>query len=130
MPARCLFAPAAILTLAVLVPPLHAADLGELTSFFRSGEYARCVTDTAAEIEKAQYSEQLRLLRMRAEMELGRYGDALQTFDQAIADFPDSIQLRWLGREICRMIQQAERAVAEAEIDGLPGVGLEVRRSG
>ena len=57
MPAQCRFALLAILTLAVLVSPLQAADLSELTKLFRSGEYARCVTGTATEIENAQYSE-------------------------------------------------------------------------
>ena len=132
MPARCRFALLAILSLAVLSPPLQAADLGELTKLFRSGEYARCVADTTAEIEKAQYSEQLRLLKLRAEMELGRYGDALQTFDQALGDFPDSIQVRWLGRDVCRMNQQAERAGEAGSRDrGFAQViGLEIQRRG
>lgn len=120
MPARSRFALAASLTLAVLATPLHAADLFELTKLFRSGEYARCATETAAEIEKAKYSENLRLLQIRAEIELGRYGDALKTLDQALADFPYSIQLRWLGRDVCRLNQQAERAAKlDAELEEL-----------
>ena len=99
---------------------LSAADLAELLTLFRTGEYAKCVTGTAAEIENAQYSENLRLLKLRAELELGRYGDALKTLDAALKDFPTSIQLRWLGRDVCRFNQQPERAAQfEKEIADL-----------
>ena len=91
-------------------PLAPAADLAELTKLFRAGKYAECVAGTAAEIENARYSENLRLLKLRAEMELGRYPDALKTLDAALKDFPTSIQVRWMGRDVCRFNQQAERA--------------------
>jgi tetratricopeptide (TPR) repeat protein len=34
----------------------------------------------------------------------------LKTFDAALARFPQSLQLRWLGRDVCRFNQQTERA--------------------
>ncbi|HZN33427.1 MAG TPA: hypothetical protein VFB80_06385, partial [Pirellulaceae bacterium] len=107
--------------LPVLLPlPVAAADLAELTQLFRAGKYAECVTGAAAEIENARYSENLRLLKLRAEMELGRYGDALKTLDAALKDFPTSIHLRWVGRSVCRLNQQPERSAAfETQIAAL-----------
>src|SRR5262245_60892628 len=107
-------------SLAFLAPAVRAADLAELTQLFRAGKYAECVTGTAAEIENARYSENLRLLKLRAEMELGRYADALRTIDAALKDFPTSIHVRWLGRNVCRFNQQPERAATfETQIAAL-----------
>ncbi|MCI0357519.1 MAG: tetratricopeptide repeat protein [Planctomycetaceae bacterium] len=83
----------------------------------RTGEYAACTQSAAAAIDENAYNENFRLLKLRAEMELGRYGDALKTLDAALEKFPQSIQLRWLGIDVCRFNQQTERAAKlDAEI--------------
>ena len=87
-----------------------AADLLEVTKLFRTGQYAECVTEAEKAIAANDFSENYRLLKIRAEMELGRYADALKTLDEALRRFPYSIQLRWLGRDVCRYNNDAERA--------------------
>jgi hypothetical protein len=49
-------------------------------------------------------------------MELGRYGDALKTLDKALERFPQSLLLRWLGRQVCQFNRLPERA-ARFDVD-------------
>ena len=87
-----------------------AAELREVTELYRTGKYAKCVTAAENELAKHEFNENFRLLKLRAEMELGRYADAAVTLDAALKKFGNSIELRWLGREVCRFNNQPERA--------------------
>jgi len=87
-----------------------AVDLLETTDLFRSGKYAECVDSAAKGIEENGYNENFRLLKIRAEMELGRYADALKSLDASLEKLPHSIQLRWVGRDVCLFNGQADRA--------------------
>jgi tetratricopeptide (TPR) repeat protein len=87
-----------------------AADLADTTQLFRSGKYAECVAACDKAIAENDFSENYRLLKIRAEMELGRYADALKTLDDGLKRFPYSLQLRWLGRDVCQFNRQPERA--------------------
>jgi tetratricopeptide (TPR) repeat protein len=89
---------------------LRAADLAEATQLFRSGKYTECVQATDKAIAENDFSENYRLLKLRAEMELGRYPEALKTLDEALRRFPYSLQLRWLGRDVCQFNRLPERA--------------------
>ncbi len=104
-------------TLLALSVPTSAADLAETTRLWRIGQYAACADSAAVAIEENAYNESFRLLKLRAEMELGRFADALATLDAALKQFPQSLQLRWYGIDVCRYNQQAERAARlDAEI--------------
>ena len=94
-----------------------AADLAESIQLFRAGKYAECVEGAAAGTAEYEFNEHLRVLKIRAELELGRYGDALKTLDESLKKLPQSIQLRWIGREVCRFNRDLERAkLLEKEI--------------
>ncbi len=115
--ARCRDSFAARLPFGLLGPLLfaaapfaNAADLSETTQLFRSGKYAECVKATEKAIAENDFSENYRLLKVRAEMELGRYADALKTLDEALKRFPSSLQLRWIGRDVCQFNRLPERA--------------------
>ncbi len=98
------------LTLAFALPSsVIAADLAEITKLFRSGQYDKCVEVSAKSITESEFNENFRLLKIRSEMELGRYADALATLDAALKRFSTSIELRWLGREVCLFNNQLER---------------------
>ena len=101
--------PAAVV-LFILAAASPAADLAETTRLWRTGQYAACTDSAAAAIEENPYNEQFRLWKLRAELEMGRYKDALATLDAALKQFPQSIQVRWLGINVCRFNQQPERA--------------------
>src|SRR5437762_3664298 len=95
---------------ALLAIYAQAADLAEVTQLFRSGKYVECVQAADKAIAENDFSENYRLLKIRAEMELGRYADALKTLDDSLKRFPPSLPLRWLGREVCQFNRQPERA--------------------
>src|SRR5207302_3673470 len=61
-------------------------------------------------------SENCRSLKIRAELELGRYEDAAKTLEEGLKRLPTSLELRWLGREVCRYNNQPER-VKQLEVE-------------
>jgi len=92
------------------VQSASAADLAAVTQLFRTGKYTECVQASEKAIAENDFSENYRLLKIRAEMELGRYVEALKSLDDALKRFPYSLQLRWLGREVCQFNRQPDRA--------------------
>ena len=99
-----------VVALAADSAAVYGADLAVATDLFRSGQYAQCIQACAQAIRENDFSENFRVLKLRAELETGRYADALSTLDAALARFPYSLQLRWLGRQVCRYNGQSERA--------------------
>lgn len=98
----------------------RAADLAEATESFRTGKYAECIAASTELVSQNEYHEPAWLLRIQSEMELGRYADAAKSLDAALAKLTYSVQLRWLGRDVCRHTQQIERATKfDEEIKGL-----------
>jgi tetratricopeptide (TPR) repeat protein len=106
---------------AAFLPAISAAaDLAESIQLFRAGKYAECVDASAAGIKDYEFNEHLRVLKIRAELELGRYADALKTLDESLKRLPQSIQLRWIGRDVCRFNRDSERAkLLDKEITAL-----------
>jgi hypothetical protein len=89
----------------------------EPQKLFQTGQYVECVEAAAKAIAASEFSETARLFKLRAEMELGRYADAAATLDAGLKQFPSSLELRWLGRDVCRYTNQLERSkLLEAEI--------------
>jgi tetratricopeptide (TPR) repeat protein len=86
-----------------------AASIDELQTMFRTGQYAECATAAAAEVESNQFSETIRVVLLRSQLELGRYADSLKTLDAALEKIPQSILIRWWGRDACRYTGQAAR---------------------
>jgi tetratricopeptide (TPR) repeat protein len=99
-----------ILLTACLGPQVSAADLAEVTQLFRTGKYAECAAAAEKAVAENDFSENYRVLKIKAEMELGRYSDALKTLDEALKKFPYSLPLHWLGRDVCQFNRQPERA--------------------
>ncbi len=87
----------------------NAADSAQLLTLFRTGQYSECVEATAKAIAESEFNENYRLLKLRSEMELGRYGDAAETLEAGLKKFSSSIELRWWGRDVCRFNNQPER---------------------
>lgn len=87
-----------------------AADLPQAEQLFRSGKYSECADYAAKAIAASEFNEAWPLVKIRSELTLGRYADALQTLDTALASYKFSVQLRWVGREVCRFNNQSERA--------------------
>ncbi|HSG69377.1 MAG TPA: tetratricopeptide repeat protein [Planctomycetaceae bacterium] len=95
-----------------LARPVAAASLAEAEKLFRTGEYAKCAEMTGLAIAEGEFSEQWRLLKIRSELELGRYTHALESLEEAKKKFAYSIQLLWLEREVRRFNGQSAKADA------------------
>jgi len=98
--------------------PLAADDLEDAESLFKSGRYTECIQAAAQGIEHMGWRESWRHLKIRAELETGRYADALATLEAALERFPSSIRLHLLGRNVYLFndrLEQAEKTLVEAE---------------
>ena len=100
----------AIFILSAAAGMAPAADIVQAHRLYQSGKYAACIEAAAKAIEASEPSENWPLIKIRAELALGRYPDAQKTLDKALARFQASIQLRWLGREVSRFNRQPDRA--------------------
>lgn len=98
----------------------RAEETVNAAGLFRSGHYAECIESATKEIAARDFDEAPRLLKLKAELELGRYADAAQTLEAALKRFPNTIEFRWWGRDVCRYNNQPERAKSlEEEIGQL-----------
>jgi tetratricopeptide (TPR) repeat protein len=97
-----------------------AEDFRDLQKLYRAGEYVKCA-DTAVKVSKERPGdEDVWAIKIRAEMQLGRYGDALKSLEASMRASPASIRLRWLARSVYRFNGQADRArLMDAEITTL-----------
>ena len=93
----------------LLATSAQAADYLQTSALFRTGKYAECIESAAQAIPQDEINENFRLLKIKAELELGRYADALQSLDAALERLPTSIGLRWIGRDVCRFNNQPAR---------------------
>lgn len=86
-----------------------AEEPPDLNQLFRTGQYARCLEAAAKAVTTHEYEEAPRLFKLRSELELGKYAEALATFDAALMRFNKSIELRWWGLEAVRFNDQPAR---------------------
>lgn len=101
--------PAAVLVVFAAATAAFAADPVPPLDLFRTGKYAECVAAAATMIAADDVRETSRLLKIQAELELGRYEEAAKTLEAALKRFPYSIELRWLGRTVARFYNQPQR---------------------
>jgi tetratricopeptide (TPR) repeat protein len=99
---------------------LAAADIGETIVAHRGGKYEEAIKQASEAIEgKAtddedtedeSASEEWHLVKIDAELALGRYADAKTSLAAALEQYPTSIRLRWVGRTVHRMNGDPDRA--------------------
>ncbi|HEY1067694.1 MAG TPA: tetratricopeptide repeat protein, partial [Pirellulales bacterium] len=78
----------------------------------RTGRYAECIDAAESLLEDNDRREPLWLCKLRAELALGRYEDAAETYEAGVRRVPFSIQLRWTGRDALRFTDQTDLAEA------------------
>jgi tetratricopeptide (TPR) repeat protein len=89
--------------LLLLAGPTTAADLEEAEALYRTGKYDECARMAAEEITGVEgWSERWRTLKISAEMQRGRYAEAMDTLERALRRFPASVSLRLLARDVYR----------------------------
>lgn len=94
----------AFLAAACNIPPETAVadELDDARTLFRAGKYAECIEACTAGLEREDWRENWRLLKIQAELETGQYGQARRTLEAALQSFEASIALRLIGRQVYR----------------------------
>lgn len=88
-----------------------AATLDEAQKLFNTGEYDDCIVACGESIEQNQWHLAWRLLKIKAELAIGSYTDALATYEAAMTRYSSSIPLRLLGVDVLRMNDRPQDAL-------------------
>lgn len=94
----------------VVAPAVRAADFAEADELLRRGEYAACVAMAEAMIGERPWSLGWPLYLVRGLSTLGRYEEAQEAVDRALAADSRSTQLRWLAVDVYRHRNRPDRA--------------------
>lgn len=86
-----------------------AAEFTEAQSLYFHGEYEQCIATTQAEVEKGIWNDSWSKLLIKCLLTTGKYAEAKEVYEKAIARFPASIPLRMLGVEVHRFNNEAHK---------------------
>ena len=90
---------------------LLAADRREAEKQFAQGEYAACLKEATVGVADYRYDELWWRLKIRAELQLGKYPDAKATLEEALNVHRASIVLRFLGHRVHALNNDPETAL-------------------
>ncbi|HYO24830.1 MAG TPA: tetratricopeptide repeat protein [Lacipirellulaceae bacterium] len=93
--------------------PAVAAEVSEGEQLFFAGQYEECIEMAAREIERGNYLESWRRLRIESQLAIGQYEEALASVTQALEEFPASLPLRLLAHSVYLYNGQSARAATE-----------------
>src|SRR4051794_34495317 len=72
-------------------------DLGEAAHLFRTGQYDECARMAGEETKVGLWSERWAHWKIKAELQRGKYAEALASLEHALRRFPASASLHLLG---------------------------------
>lgn len=103
---------ASIALIAITSPVAIAApDLSDAQALFKSGEYESCIAACTDATENDQRDrEAWWLLKVRAELAVGQYAEALATVEAALERFPSDASLRLAAFDVYRVNGRPEDA--------------------
>ncbi|HWA10875.1 MAG TPA: tetratricopeptide repeat protein [Opitutaceae bacterium] len=78
---------------------LRAAPADEIQQKLQTGDYTAAIRQAESEVRAAPDNEDLNLLLVRGLLTIGRYADASSAVANGLSNIPQSIRLRWIGRE-------------------------------
>jgi tetratricopeptide (TPR) repeat protein len=93
-----------------------AADVAEGEELLNAGKYAECAEMAAAEIERGNYREDWRRLKVSAELAEGNYEAALETIEEALSTHSSSIPLRLQAHTVYLYNGHTARAATELDL--------------
>jgi tetratricopeptide (TPR) repeat protein len=78
----------------------QAADLPAAQALYNSGQYSEAALAASKAIEAGEYDDAWPLLKIRSEMVVGAYAEALAALDAAQSQHATSLALRLAGRDV------------------------------
>ncbi len=88
----------------------NAESVAATKELFRKGEYAQCVQIAKEVLEEQSFPEDWHLIKLESELALGRYQDAQATLEAGKQQYPYSIRLLWLERDVQRFNGHSAKA--------------------
>src|SRR5262245_31777078 len=101
--------PCFILVCCAIAAPLRAQS-SDAQASFNSGKYEQCIDAAAKQIAGDRFDEDAAVLKIRAEVVLGQYAEALKTFESAMNSQPQSVRVLLAGIEVLRLNDRADEA--------------------
>ncbi len=111
---------AAVLASVGLPVRSYGADPGDARQAFYSGDYEGCIEIAAAEVERGVWNVFWSKQLLKAQLELGRYRDAVTVYESVVEKFPSSLRLRMLAANAYRF--SGEPARGQRLLDEIPYV--------
>lgn len=90
---------ASLLGLAAIASILGAAPADDVQKLLQTGSYSAAAREAESAVRAAPDNEDLNVLLVRSLLEVGRYADANAAVASGLGNLPQSIRLRWIGRE-------------------------------
>lgn len=103
------------LSIAALTAPVRAADLAAAQEELQTGAYSAAVKIAEAGVAETPGNEEWHLLLSEALLAAGRYADADTAMRAAVANFPQSIRVRWAARAAATANGFTDRATGYLE---------------
>ncbi len=92
------------------VPHAPAMDLDEAERLLLHGEHVACIAEARKAIDNHVWNERWRHLLLRAQLETGRYREALPTAEKALEQYPSSVEVRRLAYSAYLLNGQSSKA--------------------
>ncbi len=102
-----------LLMIAIGASPVAAPadDFDDAQQVFRAGDYERCIEMCEEAIFELAHRQDWPILKIKAELTLGRFADAVMTFEEGLYTHPNSIRLLMIGIEAYRYVGDDVRVV-------------------
>lgn len=100
-----------LLIIGLIAPITNAATLVEARKMLAGGQYTECIAAATQAIPNALWEESWYILKMRAEMAIGQYDQALRTYQACVARNPEDVRIRVEAYSVLRLngrVQEAE----------------------
>lgn len=118
---RCLPAAALVFLTSALVAStttLQAADPSAARAAFYRGDYDACIEIASQEVERGVWNDFWSKILVKSLLEVGRYNDAVEVYENVLERFPSSLRLRMMAAEAYRF--SGNPVVGQRLLDEIP----------
>ena len=102
-----------IVALFGFAPQVQSAEYTSTRALFLSGQYEEAEKLAGEAVEEGIWNERWPRLLIQCQTTLGKYADALKTYEDAIKRYPTSLTLRMMGVDVLRHNDLVDRSSQE-----------------